>query len=49
MSSFFTHMEATDSGERTTMNQSQRCKALPISSCHCWAPWMSVSLYHTGI
>ena len=33
-----THMEATESGERTRMNQSQRCSALPISSCHCWAP-----------
>jgi hypothetical protein len=31
------------------MNQSQRRRARPISSCHCWAPWMSVVLYHTGI
>ena len=47
-SSLLTHFEATASGERTSTTQSHRRSATPISSRHCWAPRMLVSLYQTG-
>ena len=48
-SSLLTHFEATASGERTSTTQSHRRSATPISSRHCWAPRMLVSLYQTGV
>ncbi len=34
-SSLFTHIEFAELGESATTNQSRRCSAAPISSCHC--------------
>ncbi len=48
-SSLLTHFEATELGERTSTSQSHRRSAAPISSCHCWVPWMLISLYQTGV
>lgn len=47
--SLLTHIESTAFGERIIANQSQRFKASPISSCHCWAPTILIRLYQTGM
>ncbi len=42
-------MDLTDAVDSKTQKKSDRCKARPISSCHCCAPTISVSLYQTGM
>ena len=49
INSFFTQVDLIECGDRISTNQWHRFSASPISSCHCWAPTIFVSLYQTGM